>query len=247
MVAEDMQANGPKGCDAGEPAWADIVNRSSENCGADEETALRHKCPEGFELCLTVLHTSPGAPNMGPEAYTNVTPWITKLFFVHTYYAYIYTFYMFMLAFYKGYALEYTTFRRIGEMVCIVVLPVLQHLRFFFGYWGNELGMIYDLCIFVMLSGVTMLVLMFFLFLQAYIMPFDSTFLFIAVVVVAVEGVCGAINTLQTVKLQTTTCFQIMMVAASITGLLTAISLFIVRELLPRETVVEEGRWETRA
>merc|ERR1719326_267677 len=132
-----------------------------------------------------------------------------KFFFVYTYYAYIYVFYMFVLAFYKGYALEYPDWRRWVEMVLIMVVPFFQHLRFYFGYWGCELGRCYDLCVFLLLCSIVMVVLMYFLFFQAYIMPLDSTFLFVAVVLVAVEGVCGAINALQAMKLGTASTEQL--------------------------------------
>merc|ERR1719487_1670435 len=101
-----------------------------------------------------------------------------------------------------------------------MLVPFLQHLRFYFGYWGCELGMCHDLCVFLLLCSVVMVVLMYFLFFQAYIMPLDSTFLFIAVVIVAVEGVCGAINALQTLKIQSTTTCQMVMMSGSILLLL---------------------------
>merc|ERR1719174_373819 len=90
------------------------------------------------------------------SSYTNLTPWVMRLFFVHTYYAYIYVFYMFVLAFYKGYALEFPDWRRWTEMVLVMFIPALQHLRFYFGYWGCELGMVHDLCFFILLCSVVM-------------------------------------------------------------------------------------------
>jgi len=182
-----------------------------------------------------------GAKARGP-AYTNLTPWVMKLFFVHTYYAYIYVFYMFVLAFYKGYALEYPDWRRWVEMVLIMCVPFFQHLRFYFGYWGCELGRATDLCVFLLLCSVVMVVLMYFLFFQAYIMPLDSTFLFVAVTVVAVEGVCGAINALQAMKLGNAGTEQLVGLTVSVLLLFTTVSLFIVRELLPHEAVVQELR-----
>merc|ERR1719217_2038070 len=86
-------------------------------------------------------------------------------------------------------------------MVLIMLVPFLQHLRFYFGYWGCDAGGCHELCVFLLLCSLVMIVLMYFLFFQAYIMPLDSTFLFVAVVAVAVEGVCGAINALQAMKL----------------------------------------------
>lgn len=175
-------------------------------------------------------------------AYVNLTPWVMKLFFIHTYYAYIYVFYMFVLAFYKGYALEYPDMRRWVEMSLIMLVPFLQHVRFYFGYWGCEHGTCHDLCVFLLLCSVVMVVLMYFLFFQAYIMPLDSTFLFVAVVVVAVEGVCGAINALQAIKLSSASTEQLVAMTISVLLLFSTVSLFIVRELLPREAVVQELR-----
>mmetsp|Transcript_81554 Transcript_81554/g.243137 ORF Transcript_81554/g.243137 Transcript_81554/m.243137 type:complete len:242 (-) Transcript_81554:26-751(-) len=221
------------------------ATEDASRTGADAEHGSWPKHPSP-PLCLTILQTAPGAPKQGPEEYTNLTPWIAKLFFLHTYYAYIYVFYMFVLAFYKGYALEYPDWRRWFEMVLIMLLPVMQHLRFFFGYWGCELGMFYDLTIFVFLCSMVMLVLMYFLFLQAYIMPFDTTFLFVSVIIVGVEGVCGAMNGLQSIKLQSSSCSQILLMSAAVLMLLTALAMFIVRELTPREALVEEVVWEMR-
>jgi len=188
----------------------------------------------------SVLQTAPGQIKWRSAAYTNLTPWVLKFFFIHTYYAYIYVFYMFVLAFYKGYALEYPEWRRWFEMVLIMVIPALQHLRFYFGYWGCELGMSSDITIFLLLCSVVMFVLMYFLFLQAYIMPLDSTFLVAAVVAVAVEGVCGAVNALQTLKLHSSSILSFVMLTWGIVLLLIAVVLFVVRQLLPQETMVEE-------
>mmetsp|Transcript_135654 Transcript_135654/g.421462 ORF Transcript_135654/g.421462 Transcript_135654/m.421462 type:complete len:241 (-) Transcript_135654:32-754(-) len=201
---------------------------------ASESTSLSHM------LSLTVLHTASGAHKHGPEGYSNMAPWILKLLFLHTYYAYIYVFLMFVLAFYKGYALVYPEWRRWFEMVLITSLPVLHHLRFFFGYWGCELGMFMDLCSFVLLSAASMLVLMYFLFMQCYIMPLDSTFLFIGVVLVGIEGTAGAINALQSYKLQNSGIAHTVVIVVSVLSLLTAIMLFALRELLPTNAMVEE-------
>merc|ERR1719450_1440414 len=125
-----------------------------------------------------------------------------------------------------------------------MLVPFLQHLRFYFGYWGCELGTCQDLCVFLLLCSSVMVVLMYFLFFQAYIMPLDSTFLFVAVVAVAVEGVCGAINAMQAVKLQTLSTKQLAGMTASVILLFATVTLFVVRELLPHEAVVQELRLE---
>mmetsp|Transcript_110395 Transcript_110395/g.235765 ORF Transcript_110395/g.235765 Transcript_110395/m.235765 type:complete len:255 (+) Transcript_110395:88-852(+) len=192
------------------------------------------------QICVSVLQAAPGVPGQGPPNYTNLTPWVAKVFFMHTYYAYVYVFYMFVLAFYKGYALEYPDWRRWFEMVLIMIIPGLQHLRFYFGYWGCEHGMCVDLASFLFLCSAIMFLLMYFLFKQAYILPLDTTFLFIAVVIVGVEGVCGAINMLQTLKIQSTSLWQLVMMSVSIVLLLATVILFCVWELLPREAMVEE-------
>eukprot|EP00927_Polykrikos_kofoidii_P003739 TRINITY_DN11510_c0_g3_i1.p1 TRINITY_DN11510_c0_g3~~TRINITY_DN11510_c0_g3_i1.p1 ORF type:complete len:253 (+),score=37.74 TRINITY_DN11510_c0_g3_i1:37-759(+) len=206
----------------------------SSATGSDAGTRRR----EGHNLASSggIKHRSP--------SYVNLTPWVMKVFFVHTYYAYIYVFYMFVLAFYKGYALEYPYWRHRVEMVLIMLVPFLQHLRFYFGYWGCELGMPHDLCVFLLLCSVVMVVLMYFLFFQAYIMPLDSTFLFAAVSIVAVEGVCGAMNALQLMKLNKSSTLQLICLTVSVLLLFSTVSLFIVRELLPHEAVVQELRLE---
>jgi len=199
-------------------------------------------------VCMTVLETAPGAPKQGPRDYLNLVPWVSKLFFAHTYYAYIYVFYMFLLAFYKAYALQYPDWIRWFEMVLIMVLPIMQHLRFFFGYWGCELGMFVDLQSFIFLCAGVMLVLMYFLFKQAYIIPMDSNILFVAVVLVAAEGVCGAINALQAVKLHTAKWGQIIVTTANIMFFLGTVAVFIGAVMMPREaSVVEEVVWESRS
>lgn len=219
---------------------------SASRGGADEENAAgASEGPEGCrETAVSVLHTAPGTHKMGPLLYSNLTPWVVKLFFLHTYYAYISVFYLVVLFFFKGYALEYPQWRWWFEMVLIMTIPVMQHIRFFFGHWGCELGMIYDLCIFVLLSGLVMLVIMYFLFMQAYIMPLESTFLFISVMVVAIEGVCGAMNILQTTKLQPSSVTQSLLMVVSVLVLIMAVTLFLLRELLPREVMVEEVKWD---
>eukprot|EP00927_Polykrikos_kofoidii_P086357 TRINITY_DN9649_c0_g1_i2.p1 TRINITY_DN9649_c0_g1~~TRINITY_DN9649_c0_g1_i2.p1 ORF type:complete len:236 (+),score=40.75 TRINITY_DN9649_c0_g1_i2:85-792(+) len=190
---------------------------------------------------------SSGSPlaNKRSVSYVNLTPWVMKLIFLHTYYAYIYIFYMFVLAFYKGYALVYPDWRRSIEMVLIMLVPFLQHLRFYFGHWGCELGMPHDLCFFMLLCSVVMVVLMYFLFFQAYIMPLDSTFLFVAIAIVSVEGICGAINALQVMKLRTATSMQIVGLTFSVVVLFCTVTLFISRQLMPQEGVVQEMRLET--
>ena len=151
---------------------------------------------------------------------------------------------MFVLAFYQGYALEYPDWRRWAEMVLIMLVPFLQHLRFYFGYWGCEGGGCNDLCVFLLLCSVVMVLLMYFLFFQASIMPLDSTFVLVAFVAVAAAGVCGAINALQAVKLHDSNTKQLVGITASVMLLFATVTLFVVRELLPHEALVHELRLE---
>ncbi|CAE8676757.1 unnamed protein product, partial [Polarella glacialis] len=143
---------------------------------ASEESGLSSQLysQDNFKLYsqdfVSVLTSVPGVKH-GPAGYSNLTPWVKTFFFVHTYYVYIYVFYMFVLAFYKGYALEYPQALQSREILLIMTIPALQHLRFFFGHWGCELGMPADLCAFLALCSMTMFALMYFLFYQAYIMP----------------------------------------------------------------------------
>jgi|EP00927_Polykrikos_kofoidii_P003740 hypothetical protein len=177
--------------------------------------------------------------------YVNLTPWVTRLIFVHTYYAYTYVFYMFVLAFYKGYALEYTHARRWIEMVLIMVVPFLQHLRFYFGYWGCELGRPLDLWMFLVLCSVVMVVLMYFLFYQAYIMPFDNTFLLIAIGIVGVEGVCGSVNSLQLLKLRNHSTIQLLGLLIGVLLHLGTVAVYIGLEILQLEAVGSDAYGET--
>lgn len=188
----------------------------------------------------TVLSMPPGKPKQPLEGYVNLMPWMKNFSFVHTYLVYIYTFYMFVLAFYKGYALYYPERRQAWEMALIMCLPPLQHLRFFFGHWGNELGMPYDLAASLGLGTLTMSVLLYFLFYQAYIMPLDTSYLTIAVLAVGVESMCGIVNTLQMMKLSNLSCTETALVLLTITMVLATSALFIVKELLPAEDWEEE-------
>eukprot|EP00439_Symbiodinium_sp_Y106_P079293 s18_g17.t6 len=119
--------------------------------------------------------------------------------------------------------------------VLIMTLPCLQHLRFYFGYWGLELGMVYDISFFLLLSSTTITVLTYFLFFQAYIMPLEMSILTIAVAAVIVESVCGIINVLQTLKLAPLTFFQTLLVLSAIISVIMVTSGFLVKELLPNE------------
>jgi len=154
------------------------------------------------------------------NGYINVTPWVQRLFFVHTYFVYIYVFYMFVLAFYKGYALEYPRYRLWLEMLMLTVIPALQHIRFYFGHWGCEYGLVWDLCLFCIFGSLTMLLLAYFLFFQAYVMPLDTNFLQAALAILVFEGLCGCVNGLQTLKLATTTGFQVFLLWVSMVSFL---------------------------
>eukprot|EP00929_Paragymnodinium_shiwhaense_P106007 TRINITY_DN7109_c0_g1_i1.p1 TRINITY_DN7109_c0_g1~~TRINITY_DN7109_c0_g1_i1.p1 ORF type:complete len:219 (+),score=47.41 TRINITY_DN7109_c0_g1_i1:94-750(+) len=208
-----------------------------EECGQSSQSTTASSSSSTAER----VPFAAGGKKLNP-VYTNLTPWVMRVFFVHTYYAYIYVFYMFVLAFYKGYALEYPDWRRWVEMVLIMLVPLLQHLRFYFGYWGCQVGKCNDLCVFLLLCSVVMVLLMYFLFFQAYIMPLDSTLLFIATVVVGLEGICGAINALQAMKLEAAGTGQLVGLTISVLLLFTTVSLFIVREILPHESVAQELR-----
>jgi len=111
--------------------------------------------------------------------------------------------------------------------------------RFFFGFWGNELGLVYDLFAFLSLCALTMVTLMYFLFHQAYIMPLDTSFLTLAVAAVAFEGLCGIINSLQAMKISNLTILQTVLLLISITAVLASQAAFITKELLPTEAQIE--------
>lgn len=190
----------------------------------------------------SVLGCPPNSRGKLPR-YQNLTPWVGIFFFVHTYYAYVYTFYMFVFAFYKGYALKYPKNREMYEIAMIMMLPFVQHLRFFFGHWGMELGLVYDLSAFLILSSVKICMLMYFLFLQAFIMRLDMRFLTVAVAAVVVESICGIINVLQTLKLASLTIGETVLILASVVAVLTVASYFVVEELLPNEIRPETLAW----
>jgi len=172
-------------------------------------------------------------------SYANLTPWVTQLFFLHTYYAYISVFFMFLLMFYKGYALEYPPLRRVEEMVLIMVIPVLQHIRFYFGFWGCEGGGARELCVFVLFCTTLLWVLMYFLFRQAYILPLDAMITTIAVAFVLIEGFCGIINLLQSVKLHTLHKVEVVAAAVNIICFLVTTVMFVMCELSPSAALEE--------
>jgi len=174
----------------------------------------------------------------GP-AYTNLTPWVTKLFFCHTYYAYVFVFYLFLLMFYKGYALEYPDWRRPEEMVLIMCIPALQHVRFYFGYWGCEKGMARDLFIFLFFCTCLLWVLMYFLFKQAYILPLDAMLSLVAVVIVVIEGFCGVINILQTIKIHSQSSFSVLAIVVNILCFLVTVVAFLVLQISPNLALEE--------
>ncbi|CAE6969862.1 85P [Symbiodinium sp. CCMP2456] len=191
--------------------------------------------PEQMQIYTSVLHLPPCRSKQSLPNYQNLTPCVKSFFFAHTYLVYVYTFYMFVFAFYKGYALQYPKGRAAWELVLIMTLPCLQHLRFYFGYWGLELGMVYDISFFLLLSSITITVLTYFLFFQAYIMPLEMSILTIAIAAVIVESVCGIINVLQTLKLAPLTFFQTLLLLSAIISVIMVTSGFLVKELLPNE------------
>mmetsp|Transcript_109207 Transcript_109207/g.189501 ORF Transcript_109207/g.189501 Transcript_109207/m.189501 type:complete len:226 (+) Transcript_109207:76-753(+) len=178
-------------------------------------------------------------PGSQEAVYTNLTPWVTKMFFVHTYYAYIFVFYLFLLMFYKGYALEYPDWRRPEEMVMIMIIPALQHIRFYFGYWGCEIGSARELCIFLFFCTVLSWVLMYFLFKQAYILPLDAMLSLIAIVIVIIEGFCGLVNILQTIKIKTQSSAFTCLVVVNIFCFLGTVIVFAIYQISPNLAMEE--------
>mmetsp|Transcript_5352 Transcript_5352/g.11835 ORF Transcript_5352/g.11835 Transcript_5352/m.11835 type:complete len:220 (+) Transcript_5352:49-708(+) len=149
------------------------------------------------------------------QSFANVTPWVLNLFFFHTYYAYICVFYLFVLAYYKGFAMQYPRFRRAQEMVLVMVLPVTQHLRFYLGYWGCQVGEPYYLVGFLFLCVGLSWAFFYFLFLQAYIMPLESALVYPTVIGVFVEAGCGMINAIRPCHWQDTSRTHIFFVVLS--------------------------------
>jgi hypothetical protein len=197
--------------------------------------------PAGYDLsCSTVLETAPGMSQIAPKHSCNLTPWVTRFFFMHTYYVYTYVFYMFVLAFYKGYALEYPASTRWMEMALIMTFPLVHHLRFYFGYWGCEFGFVIDLCVFLTLCTLVMCQLMYFIFWQAYVMPTDLTVLFVGALAVCIEGLCGIVNALQALTLRQLSVMQRVMLSGCVMMSLASILCFAVVQMLPQQAVTEE-------
>ncbi|CAK0889297.1 unnamed protein product [Prorocentrum cordatum] len=139
------------------------------------------------------------APLAKRSSYSNLTPWVETLLFVHTYFAYTFVFYMLLLVFYKGYALEYPTGRQQREMLLVMIIPVMHHAQFYFANEGMGKGSQRDLCVFIFFCTCMLWILMYFLFWQAYVVPLESKLCFVSAVLVAAEGMCGVVNVLQTV------------------------------------------------
>lgn len=179
---------------------------------ADEETALaaapvmnyKAACEAGskakLELFSSILVSEPGCPRAAYLWHSNLTPFTEHLFFLHSYYDYILVFYLFSLAYYKGYALEYSEHVRIEEFAMILLLPALNHLRFFFGHWGFECGTPVDLAAFLLASVMVSLILTYFTCLQAYLVPLDHLVLQPGLILVVFEGLCGIINAMQALR-----------------------------------------------
>mmetsp|Transcript_33100 Transcript_33100/g.87520 ORF Transcript_33100/g.87520 Transcript_33100/m.87520 type:complete len:235 (-) Transcript_33100:44-748(-) len=186
-------------------------------------------------VASSVLFMAPGMKHRCPAGYGNLTPWVQKLFFTHTYYVYIYSFLMFVLLFYKGYALEYPDFRRWFDMVMALTIPAVQHCRFFFGHWGCELGLWLDLSLFLTLCSLVNFMLLYFLYSQAYIMQMDSTLMCVAIMLVAVEGMCGTINILQTLKTQTISGSRMVIMVGSVFLFLASLGVSALQSLSPHQ------------
>eukprot|EP00434_Breviolum_minutum_P008468 symbB.v1.2.007471.t1/scaffold455.1/size335105/19 len=120
-----------------------------------------------------------------------------------------------------------------------MALPCVQHVRFFFGHWGLEYGLVYDLSAFLFLSAAKIIMLMYFLFAQAFIMRLDVRFLTLAVAAVVVESACGIINVLQTLKLAALNATETVLLLTSVVSVLTVASYFVIEELLPNEIFPE--------
>mmetsp|Transcript_25099 Transcript_25099/g.46057 ORF Transcript_25099/g.46057 Transcript_25099/m.46057 type:complete len:223 (+) Transcript_25099:83-751(+) len=177
------------------------------------------------------------------QAFTNVTPWVLNLFFYHTYYAYVCVFYLFVLACYKGFAMQYPQLRKTEEMVLVMLLPVIQHLRFYLGYWGCQLGEPFYLVGFLALCVVLSWVFFYFLFMQAYILPFESTLLYPTVAGVFVEGACGMINIIRPCHWEGTSRTHICLIVATVALMMLTYAAFCALSVMyPFDQTAEEGQ-----
>merc|ERR1719382_1442521 len=80
-----------------------------------------------------------------------------------------------------------------------MVIPVMHHAQFYYANEGMFKGSQRDLCVFIFFCTCMLWILMYFLFWQAYVVPLESKLCFVSAVLVAVEGMCGVVNVLQTV------------------------------------------------
>mmetsp|Transcript_36655 Transcript_36655/g.83051 ORF Transcript_36655/g.83051 Transcript_36655/m.83051 type:complete len:219 (-) Transcript_36655:107-763(-) len=177
------------------------------------------------------------------QSFSNVTPWVLNLFFCHTYYAYVCVFYLFVLAYYKGFAMQYPRMRKMEEMVLVMLLPVIQHLRFYLGYWGCQLGEPFYLVGFLSLCVVLSWVFFYFLFMQAYILPFEGTLLYPTLAGVFVEGACGMINIIRPCHWEGTSRVHRSLVISSVVCMLLTYAAFCgLSVMYPFEQTAEEGQ-----
>eukprot|EP00747_Dinoflagellata_sp_TGD_P163116 gnl/TRDRNA2_/TRDRNA2_181462_c0_seq1.p1 gnl/TRDRNA2_/TRDRNA2_181462_c0~~gnl/TRDRNA2_/TRDRNA2_181462_c0_seq1.p1 ORF type:complete len:261 (-),score=49.04 gnl/TRDRNA2_/TRDRNA2_181462_c0_seq1:27-809(-) len=178
-----------------------------------------------------------------PPGYVNLAPWATKLFFAHTYYAYFVTFVSYMLLFYKGYTLEYPAWRRPMEMCLVMCIPILQHVRFYFGHWCFDLGLAPDQSVFMVACAAVLWLHMYFLFKQAYMFPMEATLHRVEILLTTAEGLIGIFNVLQTVAMCKLSIQYKVSVWLSTLLFLTSATLFVVGSLHPGEGWIHERNY----
>jgi hypothetical protein len=169
-----------------------------------------------------------------PSDFHNLTPWVTTVFFLHSYFCYLYVFFMIVFSYFKSYALEHPEWRKWTEILLIISIPGLQHARFFFGYWGCQLGLPIDIAVFLSFCPIVMSLLMYFRFNQMYILPIEHTLLFIALWLVALEAFSGVVNALQVLKIMPCRLLHRFALWLSICCSLAAVVVLVLLEMTPQ-------------
>merc|ERR1719218_548840 len=101
------------------------------------------------------------------------------------------------------------------------------------------MGQSRDLCIFLFFCTCLLWMLMYFLFKQAYILPLDAMLSLVAVVIVAIEGFCGVINILQTIKIHSQSTTYVLAVVINILCFLATVVAFLIFEISPNLALEE--------
>merc|ERR1719218_348961 len=101
------------------------------------------------------------------------------------------------------------------------------------------MGQSRDLCIFLFFCTCLLWMLMYFLFKQAYILPLDAMLSLVAVLIVVIEGFCGVINILQTIKIHSQSSTFVLAVVVNILCFLATVIAFLILQISPNLALEE--------